>query len=34
MLAYNIDTLLSLNLTDLQRFQDRITLISPTNINP
>ncbi|GAB4432141.1 MAG: type II toxin-antitoxin system VapC family toxin [Anaerolineae bacterium] len=30
MLAYNIDTLLTINVDDVKRFQDRIKLISPT----
>ncbi|MGQ9849831.1 MAG: type II toxin-antitoxin system VapC family toxin [Aggregatilineaceae bacterium] len=30
MLAYNIDTLLTINVDDMKRFQDRIKLISPT----
>jgi hypothetical protein len=30
MLAYQIDTLLTINLDDMKRFQDRIKLLSPT----
>lgn len=34
MLVYGIDTLLTINVSDLKRFQDKITLISPIKAAP
>lgn len=34
MLVYGIDTMLTINVSDLKRFQDKITLISPIKAAP
>ncbi|MBL8131909.1 MAG: hypothetical protein JNL42_08630 [Anaerolineae bacterium] len=32
MLVYGIDTLLTINMDDLKRYMDRITLVSPASV--